>query len=197
METKELLDGKNGKVEARRTYKENVKKLNGANLIYENEKGEILLGLSGYASQTDGKYRYMLPGGSIERGEHPCHAACTEMAEETGIHFFEKDLELVATFMQIVIGVPETNGVVFLFRAKKYKGEPKPSEELTEYKYFSHEEIISLTRDEEKNTIGLGYLRMICHYLRWRQSKEKETIIARLSDKVSISQAVNSPLIEV
>ncbi len=192
-----MLPTKNGSVEARRAYKERVKKLNGANLIYENEKGEILLGLSGYPSQTDGKYRYMLPGGSIERGEHPCHAACTEMAEETDIHFYEKDLELVATFMQIVIGVAETNGVVFLFRAKKYLGEPKPSEELTEFKYFSHEEIIALAQDEKKDTIGLGYLRMICQYLRWKQSDKKETIVARLSDKVSISQTVDSPLVEV
>lgn len=180
-----------------RKYREKVKRLNGANLIYENEKGEILFGKSNFPSETDGKYRFMLPGGGIDRGEHPRHAACTEMAEETGIHFYEKDIELVGLMMQIVRGVAETNGVVFLYRAKVFAGEPSPSQELGEFKYFSHKEIIDLVGCPDRDTIGLGYLRMVCHYINWKQSNQAAPFETRLSDPVSISGDVHAPLLTV
>ena len=43
--------------------KEALKRLNGANLIIENKKGEILVGRATY-----GKKQFILPGGAIERG---------------------------------------------------------------------------------------------------------------------------------
>jgi 8-oxo-dGTP pyrophosphatase MutT (NUDIX family) len=182
-----------------REYRERIKRLNGANVIYENELGDILFGKSAFPSRTDGKYRYMLPGGGIDRGETPRHAAATELMEETGIHLYENenDIELVGIMMQIVLGVAETNGVVFLYRANKHDGEPMPSTELSEFKYFTHQEIIDLAACPQKDVIGLGYLRMVCHYINWRQSGQQKPFEARLSDPVKISRFVDSPLISV
>lgn len=178
-------------------YRERIKRLNGVNLIYENEQGDIFLAKSTLASPTDGKFRFKLPGGSINSGEPPRHATCAKMTETTSIHFNEKDIDLVGIMMQITPGVTETNGFVFLYRAQKYAGNPILSEKLSEYNYFSHEEIIELAKEHQKNTIGLGYLRMICHYINWKQNGGGAPFEIRLSDPVSISQKIDLPLIKV
>lgn len=177
-------------------YRKLVARLNGANLILENGKGEILLGKSAFPNK-EGNYLFMLPGGGIERGEYPRHAVCMETTEETSIVVNEEDVELVGFFLQRVPKVTESNGTLFLYRAKIFEGTPRPSSELTEYRYFSHKEIIDLVKTEDQKLIGLGYLRLLCHYIRWLQQKVRTPIEARLSDKVAISSIVESPIVEI
>jgi 8-oxo-dGTP pyrophosphatase MutT (NUDIX family) len=136
--------------------KEALKRLNGANLIIENKKGEILVGRATY-----GKKQFILPGGAIERGEKPVHAAVSEAEEETGIIVQEKNTKLLGVYLQKISGVESATGFVFLYRTKIYKGELKETDELSELQFMSIEEIIDRYISKE---FSLGYVRMIIHH---------------------------------
>jgi len=79
-----------------------IKRMHGANVILLREDGEILCVKGAYKTST-GRFEWMLPGGAVERGESPKHAARSETAEETGLLIREADLRLMALFDQLVI----------------------------------------------------------------------------------------------
>jgi len=143
---------------------------NGANVIVVDAEGRILVERQNY-----GEKRWMLPGGAIERGESPSHAAQEETEEETGIVIYAENLKLVAFFVQ------RPNGVVFLFETNKFSGTliTEPNEEVLEARFMSVEEIF-----QHWDEFGLGYKRMILRYLRCRAGIDKIPFEGRLSDGV-------------
>ncbi|MCC6520883.1 NUDIX hydrolase [Candidatus Nomurabacteria bacterium] len=153
-----------------------LKKLNGTNVIVENEKGNILVGRSTY-----GEKLYMLPGGAIERGELPRHAAISETEEETGVVIQEDDLELIAYFIQRLKGVQSASGNLFLYRCNKHAQEKLIAftPELTDIEFMPVEKIF-----EKQKEFGVAYFRMILTHLRIKDGFEQTPKEARLSDVV-------------
>lgn len=143
---------------------------NGSNVVVWNQNHEILV-----VRQNYGLKRWMLPGGEIERGESPRHAAQEETEEETGLLIDEKNLNLVAYFVQ------RPSGIVFLYETNKFSGQmnSEPTEEILEVCFMSFEEIVR--RDEQ---FLLGYRRMILRYMRCKLGIDQSPYEGRLSDAV-------------
>ncbi len=153
-----------------------LKRLNGTNVIVEDENGGILVGRSTY-----GEKKFMLPGGGIDRGELPKHAVMSEADEETGVLFQEEDLVLIAYFIQRLVGVQSASGIVFLFKCTKHVSEEllTITPELTDVQFMSIDEIF-----ESQAEFGVGYFRMILTHLRIKAGYEKTPKESRLSDTV-------------
>ncbi len=143
---------------------------NGANVIAVNEVGGILLVKHNYGGEQWG-----LPGGEIERGEAPTHAACEETEEESGLVIDPHDLKLIGWFIQ------RPKGVVFLFETRKYAGTviTEPNNEVSEARFMSLREIVDLG---EK--VGLAYRRMILRYIRCIERIDPIPYEGRLADPV-------------
>lgn len=143
---------------------------NGANVIVLDAEGRILV-----EQQNYGEHRWMLPGGAIERGESPSHAAQEETEEETGIRIDAENLKLVAYFVQ------RPNGVVFLFETNRFSGAliTESNEEVLEARFMSVQEIF-----QNWDGFGLGYKRMILRYLRCKAGIDQLPFEGRLSDPV-------------
>ncbi len=153
-----------------------LKRLNGTNVIVENENEGILVGRSTY-----GERKFMLPGGGIDRGELPKHAATSETEEETGVLIQEEDLELIAYFIQRLVGVQSASGIVFLFKCTNHAQEKLITftPELTDIQFMPIDEIFA--RQAE---FSFAYFRMILMYLRIKAGFEKIPMEARLSETV-------------
>ena len=153
-----------------------LKRLNGVNVIIEDEQGRILVGRSTY-----GEKKFMLPGGAVERGELYKHATVTETQEETGYIIQEENLELIAYFVQRIKNVQSASGTVFLYKTNKSEKDEilSSSPEMTDVQFMSCEDI--LKRQQE---FGLGYFRMILMFMRIKAGYEKAPKEARLSDTV-------------
>jgi len=145
---------------------------NGANLIVENDKAEILV-----VKEKSRKQKWLLPGGMIERGESPRHAAQSETEEETGVVTDEADYLLIGLFVQ------RPKGVVFLYETHRTKSEisvPPDSLEAAEARYMSLDEIINMGEEEFRT----AYLRMILRWKRCRLGIDRIPYEGRLSDRV-------------
>lgn len=152
-----------------------LKTLNGTNLIIENEHEEILVGRSVY-----GEKKFMLPGGAIERGETPRHAAQSETEEETGYLIQEDDCNLIGYFIQRRPGVQSATGFNFLFHTTQYmEGHMNNKREMTNIQFMSIESII-----EKREDFGLAYLRMIVYFSKFKSGLLKSPIEKRLAEQV-------------
>ena len=128
---------------------------NGANLIVVDNSAAMLV-----VREKTRKQMWMLPGGEVERGEVPSHAAQSETEEETGIITDSADFRLVALLVQ------RPKGVVFLYETRHYRGDivvPAHSLEVQEAKFMTLAEIVSEAKAERFRT---GYVRMILRYMR-------------------------------
>lgn len=145
---------------------------NGANLIVVNENEEILV-----VREKTRKQLLMLPGGTIERGESPGHAAQSETEEESGIITDPEKYRLIGFFVQ------RPKGVVFLYETTHWSGEinTENSDDTSEAFWISFEDIVR--RQEEFRT---GYLRMILRYRRCIMGVDRIPYEGRLSDPVEI-----------
>lgn len=143
---------------------------NGANVVVLNNSGEILV-----VRQNYGEKKWMLPGGEIERGESPRHAAQEETEEESGVIIDENDLRLIAYFVQ------RPKGILFLFESLKFSGEinPEPNNEILEVRFMDFKEIIG--RGDE---FLLAYKRMILQYMRCAKCIDPVPFEGRLSNTV-------------
>ena len=146
------------------------KELNGANLIVRDSDKRILV----HRELTRKKF-WMLPGGGVERGESPRHAAQSETEEETGIETDEATYRFIGFFIQ------KPSGTVFLYETNRYSGEliTEPNEESSEACFLSLEEIVR--QQEEFRTSSL---RMILRYLRCVNGVDDIPYEGRLSDPV-------------
>lgn len=141
---------------------------NGSNLIVLDEHQKILV-----VREATREKKLMLPGGRVDRGESPKHAAQSETEEEAHIVTDEEDFLLIGFFVQ------RPKGVVFLYETSRFTGTPRESEETSEARFMNFEEII-----ENPDEFRTAYLRMI---LRWKRCKlgiDKVPYEGRLSDTV-------------
>jgi ADP-ribose pyrophosphatase YjhB (NUDIX family) len=145
---------------------------NGANLVVLDEEERILV-----VREKTREEKWMLPGGRVDRGEAPLHAAQSETEEETGIITDEADFRLFAILVQ------RPKGVVFLYETTRYTGDIEVEEdnpESAEARFMSFEEIV-----ERRQEFLLGYFRMILHYQRYRDGEFRNLPYeGRLSDEV-------------
>lgn len=143
---------------------------NGANLVVTDPHGRILV-----VRERTRKQLLMLPGGEIERGESPRHAAQEETLEETGLLTDEADFRLIGFFVQ------RPKGVVFLYETRRYSGDiiTEPTDDTQEAFFMGIEEIMS--RPDDFRT---GYLRMILRYMRCINGIDQIPYEGRLSDPV-------------
>jgi ADP-ribose pyrophosphatase YjhB (NUDIX family) len=74
-----------------------------------------------------------LPGGSLEYGEHPEKAVIREVLEETGLKI------CIERFLLVNSWRPDRVGLYYLFRI--VDGTFHPSEEVSEFAYFSVEDL--------------------------------------------------------
>jgi ADP-ribose pyrophosphatase YjhB (NUDIX family) len=74
-----------------------------------------------------------LPGGSLEYGEHPEEAVVREVHEETGLNVCIEKLLLVDAWL------PDRVGLFYLCRITE--GTFSPSDEVSEYAYFSVDDL--------------------------------------------------------
>jgi ADP-ribose pyrophosphatase YjhB (NUDIX family) len=97
-------------------------------VIYNSDK-QILLVKSTYQRV----HPWGMPGGSLEYGEHPEDAVVRELFEETGLNIEIERFLLVKTWL------PDRVGLYYLCKIKN--GEFYPSDEVSEYGYFSLENL--------------------------------------------------------
>ncbi len=106
-------------------------------LVKEKEK-QILLG---FKKTSIGKGKFNGFGGKVEKGESAEQAALREMLEESGVEAFPEHTSKVGE-LTFYSGNKETlqDFFVHVFVAKKWKGNPTESREMTP-KWFKFEEI--------------------------------------------------------
>jgi ADP-ribose pyrophosphatase YjhB (NUDIX family) len=146
---------------------------NGANLIVENEQEEILS-----VREKTRKQAWILPGGEVERGEKPSHAAQSETEEETGI------ITDVEDYQQVAILVQRPKGLVILYATRRYKGQiiiSPHSQEVQDARFMSVQEIMELTRKDQFRT---GYVRMVLRYMRCKYGIDDMPFEGALRDEV-------------
>lgn len=143
---------------------------NGANLIVLDSESRIAV-----VRERTRKQLLMLPGGEVERGESPRHAAQEETEEETGLVTDESDFLLIGLFVQ------RPKGMVVLYETRKFSGKliTEPTEDTSEAFFISFEDV--LRRAEEFRT---AYLRMILRYMRCVSGIDTIPYEGRLSDVV-------------
>lgn len=161
---------------------------NGAFVIVLNDKDEVLMVRSAY-----GKQKWSLPGGGLDRGETPRHAAVEEVLEESGIILEEEDLLLIAIFAQRLVrhGVAQSyGGLMLLFLSQKpYIGDPPPvpqeegcEPEILEQRFMPIRDIIELYLREK--SVELGSVRPLIHFTHYQRGLRTAGFEARLSDQV-------------
>jgi ADP-ribose pyrophosphatase YjhB (NUDIX family) len=154
---------------------------NGANLIVLDEEERILV-----VREKTREQKWMLPGGRVDRGEAPRHAAQSETEEETGIITDEADFRLFAILVQ------RPKGVVFVYETTRYTGDivvEEDNPESAEACFMSFSEIVSRRRE-----FLLGYFRMILLHQRYKLGEFRNCIPyeGRLSDEVILINIPNS-----
>jgi len=95
-----------------------------AAVIFDDDKNILLV-----KSTYQRIHPWGLPGGSLEYGEHPEEAVLREVWEETGLNINIEKLLLINTWR------PDRVGMYYLCRVTG--GEFRPSDEVSEFAYFS------------------------------------------------------------
>src|ERR1700733_6497757 len=127
------------------------KNSNGAHAIVLNQQKQILVVRANY-----GEKLWMLPGGGIERGESPRHAAQEEVEEETGLMVFEHRMQLIAMCTQRL-------GLAALYETDYYQGNLvlEPTQEILSVQFMDFQEII-----DRREEFGSASIRMIIMHRR-------------------------------
>ena len=97
--------------------------------VMVDEDGNIFLVKSTYQRF----HPWGLPGGSLEYGEHPEEAVVREVWEETGLNVYIEKLLLVNSWL------PDRVGFYYLCRI--VDGDFHPTDEVSEFGYFSPENL--------------------------------------------------------
>lgn len=152
------------------------KHTNGANIIVLNESDEILV-----VKQNYGGRKWILPGGAIERGETPRHAAQEEAEEESGLNVYEHKMKLIALCTQRL-------GLLALYETNYFDGNIStvPTPEISAVKFMSFQEII-----DKRDEFEIGYIRMIIMHRRCRHGLDTPVVERRLVDKIEYPKGLD------
>lgn len=99
-----------------------------AALIF-NEQGQVLL-----FKHTYRKFEWGIPAGSLEHREQPADAIVREFFEET-------EMKLEVLKLLTVVSAKEDHHLTVIYLSKIVSGEFKPSNEISEMKYFDINEL--------------------------------------------------------
>ncbi len=115
--------------------------------MVERADGALLLVRHTYRS------RWGVPGGLLEKGEHPRDAAVRETLEETGL-----DIELVGEPVVVVDPEPQRVDVIFSARlARAVIAAPAPcSPEIAEVAWFEVDELPELQHETAQALVALA-----------------------------------------
>lgn len=145
---------------------------NGAFAIIRNPEKKILM----VRRRSSGLWE--LPGGTVERGELPSHAAQEETEEESGAIVDAVRFVLVGQFVQ------RPSGLVSLYE------DPKPYTGKIQLNFRNHEEVSAAAFRsfelilKQPGKVGTGALRMILRWKRCELGIDALPYEGRLSDKV-------------
>lgn len=119
-------------------YNSLAKKPMGADVLFLNEKNEILVVKPNY------KDEWLLPGGTTESGESPRESAIREAEEEIGL-----DIKIKQMLCMDYNVTPEGDNLKFIFfggilSEDQIANIKLQESELTEYKFVNFEEALSL-----------------------------------------------------
>ena len=106
-------------------------------VIVKSTKGNILL------VKPDYKDTWQLPGGGVDTGEDPIHAAIRELKEEVNLNIDEKDLKIIGTVFK-----PNEDYLFLMYEYIHTVDEDVDygveDEEIEEYKFLSPSNITDL-----------------------------------------------------
>lgn len=130
---------------AAKYYKSLPQKRMASEVIFCNEKGQVLLVKPTY------KKRWGVPGGSVEKNESPKQAAIREVKEELGLKITQ--LPLVGVDYTIPSG-PKDEAIMFVFyggilNSKDIRKIKLPAEELSDYVFVPVSKAKVMVRDEQ------------------------------------------------
>ncbi|MDP9382309.1 MAG: NUDIX domain-containing protein [Chloroflexota bacterium] len=89
--------------------------------------------------------QWVLPGGGVDSGERVVEAVVRETEEETGIHV--KPVNLIGIYSNPDVIISYENGtrkyqvISIMFLCEPMYGEPRVTEETTEWGYFAHDSL--------------------------------------------------------
>ena len=158
-------------------------KVNGANVVVENDAGEVLM--------VKGSYGYwMLPGGGVERAELPGHAALGEALEEAGLVIERADLRLIAILVQKVVHEKKTlpiSGFVCLYHCSNFSGElsTEKTNEIHERRFMPLDEIFN-AYEQDPQLMRRPYVKMLAYYEQIKNGLLKPVHEAILADPVPL-----------
>ncbi|PIN81049.1 DNA mismatch repair protein MutT [Candidatus Woesearchaeota archaeon CG10_big_fil_rev_8_21_14_0_10_32_9] len=101
-------------------------------------EGKILLGKR---NKVNANNKWVLPGGGIDWGETSKDAAKREALEETGL---EVELEKLVCIKEIIAIHADYHAIVFFYLAKPKNTDITVSDDLSEAKFFTIDEIKAL-----------------------------------------------------
>lgn len=109
----------------------------GSALLVQDEADRILLGRRNKDPQRGS---WVIPGGKINAFEHIADAAARELLEEAGLK-----VEVGSQFRAYeIVNPPSEHRIVIYSWARVVEGVPKPSDDLSEVRFFSSEELFDL-----------------------------------------------------
>jgi 8-oxo-dGTP diphosphatase len=110
----------------------------GSALLVQDERSRILLGQRNKDPQRGS---WVIPGGKIHAFERIAEAATRELQEETGM-----TVEVGAQFKAYeIVNPPNEHRIVIYSWAKVIGGRPKASDDLSEVRFFSADELSHIT----------------------------------------------------
>src|ERR1700690_4249726 len=106
----------------------------GSALLVKDEADRILLGQRNKDPQRGS---WVIPGGKIHAFERIAEAAARELQEETGLR-----VEVGSQFrVYEIVNPPNEHRIVIYSWAKVVEGDPKASDDLSQVRFFSAEEL--------------------------------------------------------
>ncbi len=126
----------------------------GSALLVKDESDRILLGQRNKDPQRGS---WVIPGGKIHAFERIAEAAARELQEETGLK-----VEVGSQFRAYeIVNPPSEHRIVIYSWAKVIEGDPRASDDLSDVRFFSIEELVDVPLTPLVRTVleDAGFLR--------------------------------------
>jgi len=124
-------------------------------VIVMNDKNQILLQKRSYKRHNyPGKWGLM--AGHVMSGDTPKATAVRELKEEIGLHVYQKDLRFIEIYVK---NVPSNRAFIYIYLVKTNKKVSDyilQTEELSEVKYYSIDNLIKRIKKKDKTLVFGG-----------------------------------------